>query len=469
MTDYLAFFTDRHVAADERYPHNDIGISTLFYDFHRDTICFVVEAKMWYCYTGKRWEKDDGGLQVMEICKDFVQALVTYAMTLDNGSEKSAAYIKYTAGFHTRRKREGLLSDARSIAPKNLSDFDRDKLLFNCQNGTFSLFELVLRPHRPEDYITKIARVHYRGEATCERWERFIDEIMCDDIDTAHFLQKSLGYCLSGETNLECFFILYGGTTRNGKTTLTETIGYIFGDYSRTIQPQTLSRRSTDGASPSPDTARLKGARLVNMPEPEKGLELNISLVKQLTGGDTYTARFLNENPVEFAPEFKIIVNTNHLPRTSDDTVFSSGRIKLIPFERHFTPEEQDTRLKNLFREEKNMSGIFSWLIEGYRLLTSEGLSLPDKVKKAIGDYRQEADIIGSFLCECTIIEDGSRIATSELYNVYTLWAKENGYRPMNNKNFVAELRRRFDVRRGSAGNVVLGLSLDYIENPFIK
>ena len=183
----------------------------------------------------------------------------------------------------------------------------------------------------------------------------------------------------------------------------------------------------------------------------------------------TYTARFLNENPIEFAPEFKIIVNTNNLPRTSDDTVFSSGRIKLIPFERHFTPEEQDTGLKNLFREEKNMSGIFCWLIEGYRLLTCEGLSLPDKVKKAIGDYRQEADIIGSFLFECTIIEDGSRIATSELYTVYTHWAKENGYRPMNNKNFVTELRRRFDVRRGSAGNVVVGLSLDYIENPFTE
>ena len=467
MTDYLAFFNDRHIVADERYPHNDIGIAKLFYDLHSDVICYAVEAKVWYCFTGKRWEKDEGGLQIMELCKDFVQALVAYAEILYDGSDSSRAYIKYAAGFHTRRKREGLLSDARSIAPKSLADFDRDKLLFNCQNGTFSLSELTLRPHSAKDYITKIARIHYADGAICERWEQFISEIMCCDDDTAKFLQKSFGYCLSGETTHECFFILHGNTTRNGKTTLAETMGYLFGDYSRTIQPQTLSRRSNDGASPSPDTARLKGARLVNMPEPEKGLELNISLVKQLTGGDTYTARFLNENPIEFTPEFKIIVSTNHLPRTSDDSVFLSDRIKLIPFERHFTPEEQDTGLKNLFRKKDSMSGIFNWLVEGYRLLINEGLSMPYKVKTAINEYRQEADVIGTFLCECAVFEDGHRTATSELYTAYTLWMKDNGYRPMNNKNFVAELRRRLEVRRGAVGNVVVGISLDCSENPF--
>jgi putative DNA primase/helicase len=153
------------------------------------------------------------------------------------------------------------------------------------------------------------------------------------------------------------------------------------GDFSRTIQPETLSRRSTDGAKPSPDIARLKGARLVNMPEPEKGLELNIALVKQLTGGDTYVGRFLNENPIEYKPEFKIFINTNHLPRTSDDTVFSSDRVKLIPFDRHFKPEEQDKGLKRLFRKSDSKSGILNWLIEGYRLLKAEGLITPEKVK----------------------------------------------------------------------------------------
>jgi len=322
--DYLALFRENHIEDNPQYPSNDIGIAKLFFDIHSSMICYVVEAKSWYTYTGKRWKKDEGGLKVMELCKGFAHSLALYAESLDDGSEESKSYTKYPAGFHPRRKREGLLSDARSVAPKSLNAFDRDKLLFNCQNGTFSLNEMVLRPHAPTDYLTKISSAEYCAGAACERWDRFIDEVMCGDADTVRFLQKALGYCLSGETVLECFFILYGSTTRNGKTTLSETVARVLGDYAKTIQPQTLARRPNDGAAPSPDTARLKGARLVNVPEPEKGLELNIALVKQLTGGDTYTGRFLNENPIEFKPEFKIFINTNHLPRTADDTTCNS-------------------------------------------------------------------------------------------------------------------------------------------------
>lgn len=292
---------------------------------------------------------------------------------------------------------------------------------------------------------------------------------MCGDTETIKFLQKVLGYALSGDTSLECFFILHGSTTHNGKSTLTETIGHIMGDFSRTIQPETLSRRSTDGSKPSPDIARLKGARLVNMPEPEKGLELNIALVKQLTGGDTYTGRFLNENPIEYKPEFKIFINTNHLPRTSDDTVFSSDRVKLIPFDRHFKPEEQDNGLKKLFQKTDSKSGILNWLIEGYRLLQAEGLDVPERVKNATLAYRQEVDIIGSFLADCTAYKEGNRLPTSELYAAYATWAKGNGYRQMNNKNFVSDLRKRLDIRRdGSVGNVIVGLALDNSPNSFI-
>jgi putative DNA primase/helicase len=459
--DYMTLFTEKHIEDNETYPHNDIGEAKLFYDIHADNICYVVEAKAWYAYTGKRWIKDEGGLHVMERCKDFAQAYADYADIMDDGSGEGKAFKKYSAGFHSRRRREGILSDARSIAPKSLSSFDHDRFLLNLQNGTYDLRTMDLRPHAASDCITKISRSKYAEGASCERWERFISEIMCDDEETARFLQKALGYCLSGDTSLECFFILYGNTTRNGKSTLTETAAHVLGEYARTIQPQTLSRRPSDGSAASPDIARLKGARLVNMPEPEKGLELNVSLVKQLTGGDTYTGRFLNENPIEFAPECKILINTNHLPRTSDDTVFTSGRVKLIPFDRHFSPEEQDAGLKKLFRRRDSMSGILNWMIEGCRLLKAEGLTVPAKVRAAIYAYRQETDIFGQFLCEHTIGEDGARTPTSALYSHYTSWAKDNGYRQMNSKNFVGELRRRHDVRRdGARGNVVVGLAV---------
>ena len=465
MKDYFSLFKEKHIIENPLYPHNDIGIAKLFYDIHYNIICYVVESKSWYAYFGKHWVKDEGNLYVMELCKDFVQAFMQYAKSFDDGSEESKAFIKYVSGFHSRRRREGLLSDARSIAPKSLADFDKNKMLLNCQNGTLNLECFDLQPHRANDYLTKITKVDFDPSAVCPRWDEFVNEIMCGDVETAIFLQKALGYSLTGDNSLETFFILYGCTTRNGKSTLSETVAHMLGDYARTIQPQTLSRRSTDGSAASPDIARLKGARLVNMPEPEKGLELNIALVKQLTGGDTYTGRFLNENPIEFRPEFKIFINTNHLPKTSDDTIFSSGRVRLIPFDRHFTQDEQDSRLKSLFRKKESMSAILNWMIDGYRLFLKNGLEMPERIVDAISAYRQETDIIGQFLIDTTITKDGYRLSANELYSVYSQWAKDNGYRPMNNKNFVAELRPRLQLKRGNAGWVVIGITLAYLKS----
>jgi len=456
--EYQNIFKEKNIKESSLYTRDEIGVARLFHDLHFKTVRYVVESKTWYFYNGKRWLKDDSGLKTMELCKTFVQAYDSYAKS--SGKENDD-YSAFTGKLKSRRKRESILNDAKSIAPLSLSVFDVNKFLFNCTNGTFNLKTFALQQHKPDDYITKISRVSYDYKAKCPRWEQFISEIMCGDESTAAFLQKALGYALTGDTALECFFILYGNKTRNGKTTLSETVAYIFGDYARTIQPQTLGRRPNDGAAASPDIARLKGARLVNMPEPEKGLELNISLVKQLTGGDTFTGRFLNENPFEFRPECKFFINTNHLPRTSDDTVFASNRLKLIPFERHFSPEEQDNGLKKLFRVNENRSGILNWMITGYKLFLELGLDVPERVANAIAAYRQEADIIGTFLSETTIEQEKHRLPTSKLYAHYIEWAKDNGYRNMNSKNFVSELRRRLDIRRdGAVGNVIVGLAL---------
>ena len=190
-------------------------------------------------------------------------------------------------------------------------------------------------------------------------------------------------------------------------------------------------------------------------------MELNIALIKQLTGGDTYTARFLNANPFEFKPEFKLFINTNHLPRTADDTVFTSGRVKIIPFDRHFSEQDQDTGLKKYFRRSDNKSAILNWLIEGYRLLLETGFAAPPRVEAAIEAYRSEADIIGVFLAEYTIGKEDGRVPTAELYALYADWAKANGYRPLSNRSFTMDIHRRYEIRRtGTDGRVVIGIAL---------
>lgn len=450
------------------YPLNDIGIAKLFCELYTEKICYVIEAKSWYFFNGKVWNKDVSTLQTMEFCKNFTQELVAYAEAnmddLNKSSDSGDAgdeFAKYAQSFHKRRRREALLSDARSVAPKSLADFDSYPFLFNCANGTFNLQTLTLQPHNPGDFITKIARVRYDKDANCVRWDKFISEIMCEDMDTAKFLQKSLGYSASGDTSLECFFILYGPSTRNGKSTLTETVAHILGDFARTAQPQTLSRRTSSGSAPSPDIARLKGSRLVNVPELEKDIVLNSALMKQLTGGDTFTGRFLRENPFEYKPEFKIFINTNILPRIADSTIFASKRVIIIPFERHFKHEEQDSSLKKFFRAEESKSAILNWLIEGYRLLQSEGLTPSEKVSRAIADYKNDDDTLGIFLTAELSPLEGNRIKTSILHLRHIAWAKENGHNSLSSQNFVSELRRRYHVTRDCVkGNVIVGYGL---------
>jgi putative DNA primase/helicase len=463
--DYIAELTTLNVKFNPAYPINDIGVSTLFYEFHRDILRFVTESRAWYAYDGRRWEKDANGHKAMELCKAFAAGYHAYFKIVcpeEGGDDGDKALLKFAAGLSNRKKRESILKDAQSIEPLNLAAFDRNGLLFNCVNGTFDLRTMMLRPHSVADFVTKMSRVKYDAKADCPRWKQFIGEVTCNDIETARFLQKALGYALSGDTSLECFFIFYGATTRNGKTTLMETVAHILGDYSRTVQPQTLSRRSSDGAAASPDIARLKGARLVNMPEPEKGLELNDALLKQLTGGDTYTGRFLHENSFEFTPEFKIFIGTNHLPRAFDDTLFTSGRVKLVPFDRHFEPSEQDTGLKKLFRKYENMSGVLNWLIEGYRLLKEEGLTVPERVAAAIASYQfGNIDTIGAFIADMLIPSAGEKVKTSAIYALYRDWARDCGFRAVRVQDFVSELRNRVEVKHISAvGNVAVGFAI---------
>nr|WP_231638414.1 phage/plasmid primase, P4 family [Rubeoparvulum massiliense] len=307
--------------------------------------------------------------------------------------------------------------------------------------------------------------VNYDPEAKSGRWDRFIHEIMSGDEEKAKFLQKAFGYSISGDTRYECLFVLYGATTRNGKGTLCESILKVLGSYGCIARPETISlKKNNNSSSPGEDIARLAGVRFVNISEPSRGLVLNAAQVKSMTGGDTINARFLHENSFDFSPKFKLYINTNYLPVITDMTLFSSGRVVIIPFERHFDEGEQDKNLKREFAKPKNQSAILNWLIEGYQLLKKEGLTLPDSVKTATEAYKRDSDKIALFFEDALEESPNSEVWTSEVYVRYQRWCSANGCYSENARNFKQALSAiaRVEWKRPRSGGGMTTMLIGY-------
>lgn len=450
-----------------RYGMGEIGIGNIFADYYRPIARYNRERGIWYVYDGSVWRPDNGDLAVMEMAKSLADGLLAFALQIGDEDTRSR-YIKRVQKLQVRKNRRTMVEDAKSVFPVDHSVFDRDARLFNCRNGTLDLRTMEFREHRPADFITLMSGVTYDPDAVCPRWESFISEVMCGDADLAAYLQKALGYALTGDTFLECLFILYGATSRNGKGTTMETFLKIMGDYGKTSNPEMLSARfgASNTSGPSEDIARLAGVRFVNISEPEKRVTFNAALVKRMTGNDTLNARFLHENSFDFRPNFKIFINTNYLPNVSDMALFESGRLKIIPFRRHFNEREQDKGLKGFFAEDGNLSGIFNWCLEGYREFLAHGLDDAEAVTDATREYRKDSDRIGQFIEAWLEDGEGYEVRSSAAYKRYVDWCRENNYNAENVKNFKTAMQGKYAFERrrpkdgGDKTTLILGCRL---------
>ena len=427
--------------SNRRYGWSDNGAGRLFADVFKPFARYVPERKVWYVYDGTRWVTDMAALKVMELCKDLSDALMTYALSIHD-EHKRKDYIKYCAKWQIRGVRITVLSDAQSVYPISMEEFDTDRYLFNCNNGTLDLRTMQFRNHSPEDRLTKIAPVKYDPNAICLRFTNFIDEIMSGDKEKSKFLQKALGYAVSGDTRFECMFFLYGETTRNGKGTLMESILRVFGDYGKAVRPETIAlKQYSNSSNPSEDIARLAGVRFANISEPSRGLLLNAAQVKSMTGNDTLNARFLHENSFDFSPQFKLYINTNYLPIINDMTLFTSGRVLIVPFDRHFEEWEQDKTLKAEFSKLETQSAILNWLLQGYLMLREEGFTMPQSVIDATNEYSHDSNKIQLFADERLEVQGNIDVKTAEVYAAYREWCAVNGCYPESNRNFNQTLR----------------------------
>ena len=435
------FLESVHPERNHRYSWSDIGASRLFADCYKNIARYVPERKCWYIYDNGVWKDDVGNLKAMELCKELADEIMRYSLTLTD-EQLRQEYIKYCIKWQNRHNREIYLKDAQGVNPIAMNEFDADPYVFNCKNGTLHLDTMKFTEHIPSDKLTKISGAEYNPQATCPRFLEFVNEISSGDTDKAKFLQKAFGYGISGDTRHECFFILYGATTRNGKGTLCESVLKVLGSYGCTARPETISvKQVTNSQNPSEDIARLAGIRFANISKPGRGLVLNVAQVKSMTGNDTLNARFLHENSFDFKPQFKIYISTNYLPVATDMTLFTSGRVITIPFDRHFDESEQDKSLKTLFAKPENQSAILNWLVKGYRLLEKEGLKIPAAVNEATDEYRRDSDKIQQFVEEELEAGNGYEVRTSIVYEKYREWCTHNGYCVESSRNFNQSLR----------------------------
>lgn len=452
----------------ESYYWNDLGLNRLFADIFRRIYRYNYTVKEWYMFDGKIWREDTGSAHVLQQSEKLYDALLNYTTTIEDIQKKSD-YFEYILKLGKSNQRKVILEDAQNLCSVFQNDFDKNTDLFNCQNGTLNLKTLEFKPHDSSDLLTKISNVHYDPNTKSPLFENFISEVMQDDAEKINYIQKALGYALTAETHYETCFILYGATTRNGKSTLMSTIMNALGEhtgYSLDMKSETLAqKKNTDSRQASGDLARLKDCRFLNASEPPKRMIFDVALLKNMLGRDPITARNLYEREFTFRPQFKLFINTNFLPLITDDTLFKSNRINVITFNRHFEPHEQDKMLKDKLITQENISGIFNWCLEGLKQFQADGLEPPQSVVEATEEYRKNSDKIGNFIEEC-LEKSTKNSKAKDIYDAYRAWCASNGYGAEGKNNFFAELKSKNifaptgTIDRQTIRNIVIGYVL---------
>ena len=313
-----------------------------------------------------------------------------------------------------------------------------------------------LIPHDKGMMITKVSPVDYDSEAECPVWKKFIKEIFGKNSDLINFIQRALGWALTGDTSSQAMFILYGNGA-NGKSTFINTVMKLMGDYATSTPTETFMQKKGDQASN--DIARLKGTRFVSAMEAEYGVKLAEAVIKRLTGDDVISARFLYGEFFDFLPTFKIFMATNHKPKIGgmDNAIWR--RIRMIPFEVSFPENKQDRKLSK--KLENELPGILAWMVEGALKWGKEGLGNTPAVMEATSAYRHEMSAIETFLDEMCIKKETGMVRSSFLYNAYKKWCDENNERVLSTRGFGMRMAETgTDKVRLSAGNHWLGIEL---------
>ena len=430
----------------------DFGNAERFLNKYSRDILYCKIQDGWYLWNTEKgiWDKDNL-LKIREHVKGVLLDIyreAEYQLKPEDRQRVAKWAIQCEKPEHINSCLNVSQSDPRIVVHPD--KFDTDKYLFNMLNGTYDLRTHEFIPHDKENYITKIVNYNYDKTATCPRFLKFINRIFKsrrDKDEIIGYLQKALGYSLTGEISQQAIFLLYGSGA-NGKSTLIETQRLVVGDYGTTIDSSSLITKKND--SVRNDIARLPNVRFVSASENSKGTVLDEELVKKLSGGDQVTARFLFQEEFQFYPQLKLWWAFNHPPGLNDFTHSLMRRLKLIPFDEVISGKEIIDQSILLGWHKEELPGIFNWELEGLKRFQKEGLDDITAVKNAVKEFKEEQDILHEFIQDCCYIatsEDAMRrdvvVSSSVLYRRYRQWAQENNEKEMGPRKFSIEMKER--------------------------
>jgi len=438
---------------DAIHAPTDLGNSKRFVDRYIDTVRYVPQWG-WLRWTDIGWVRC-GTEDINEMARSVPDIVKTEARSLANDNPTvSSVLVKWARASESAGHLASIEKLARddSRIRRDVAEFDRDDHVIACRNGIVDLRNGELRDITRDDLVTKNTNVVYEKGYTLPEWEAFISTSTEGDIDLAEYLQRAAGYTLTGSNAEECFFII-SGPPASGKSTYLDALHAATGQYGTTTQSDTFMYRRNQ-QTPKDELARLAGMRLVSLSEVREGEMFSEALIKQFTGGDKVTARFLYRDTFEFRPQLKLWIGTNHDPDARDDAMWR--RIKKISFGRTIPVNERNPDLKSLLRDpDVGGKAVLAWAVQGaidwYRMKLDEPLT----VTAAVEDYRQGQDRFRQFLNE-TMLATGEEtlVSVRDAYTTYNMWCDVTNEIKLRVPQFTSAMKARgiHTIRQESDG-----------------
>lgn len=441
-------------------PHDtEMGNALRIYLRTRGKVMYVPDFVRWYLWAETHWQ-EDRTLEIHAEAKRTVIGMYAELATCEDDEERKAR-LKWIRQSESRAKLESMVALLRSEPGVSVfpEDLDRHPMLLPCKNGTLDLATGRLVPPDPAHRMTRRLDLNYNAAAKCPLWEAFLDRIMGGNAELVGFVQRLIGHALTGDVSGKYLVFLWGPSGNNGKSTLIETVMKLLGPFALKSPTEMVMAKGYRGGIPN-DIARLKGVRFTVTNEVDAGMTLSESIVKDMTGGDTLTARYMRGEFFDFRPTHKLWMVGNHKPeiRGADPAIWD--RVKLIPFTVEIPKAERDAKLGEKLAGE--LEGILAWAVRGCMAWQKDGLRPPELVTEATSTYQAEQDVLGQFIADCCELGPTYTVSKGTLYQVYEAWAKSNGLRVDSGTKFGGEMNNRGITDGKQAGQRVrIGLQLN--------